>query len=65
MPSERARNKTAAALGPVPPPIGKVIPLLHVPDDPGPEAEAPTEPQAEPPTDPAPDGWRRLREIFK
>jgi HemY protein len=55
----RARNAAVA------PPAAKVIPLLHVPDDPGPEAEAPTEPQAEPPTDPAPDSWRRLREIFK
>jgi HemY protein len=63
-PSERVRNKPAS-LVPVPPPTEKVIPLLHVPDDPGPEPERPTEPETEPPPETSSDGWRRLRELFK
>jgi HemY protein len=62
-PSERARNKPAA-LVPVQP-TEKVIPLLHLPDDPGPEPERPSEPETEPPADTSSDGWRRLRELFK
>ena len=46
-------------------PVEKIIPLLHVPDDPGPEPEAPTEPAAEPPPDTTSDGWKRLRDLFK
>ncbi len=38
-----------------------VIPLVHVPDDPGPEAE--TEP--EPVPEQSPDGWSKLRQLFK
>jgi hypothetical protein len=57
------RNR-ARPLAPTPP-AEKIIPLLHVPDDPGPEPERPSEPETEPPADPSPDGWRRLRELFK
>lgn len=38
-----------------------VIPVVHVPDDPGPEPELPTEPQ----TGGSPDGWKRLRGMFR
>ena len=38
-----------------------VIPLVHVPDDPGPEAE--TEPESVP--EQSPDGWSKLRQLFK
>ena len=37
---------------------GAVIPLLHAPDDPGPEAVDEVEPQAEPPS----GGWRKILE---
>ncbi len=37
---------------------GAVIPLVHAPDDPGPEAVDEVEPQAEPPT----GGWRKILE---
>jgi HemY protein len=47
---------------PAPPNFEKVVPLLHAPDDPGPEAEQQSGPQAEPP---APNGWERLRQWFK
>ncbi len=42
----------------------KVIPLLHAPDDPGPDGEPQTEPVPDPPPPPA-NGWDRLRALFK
>jgi HemY protein len=39
-----------------------VIPLVHAPDDPGPDGEAAVEPVPEPPP---PDGWSRIRALFK
>jgi HemY protein len=50
-PAKRARRPKAEA----------VIPLLHVPDDPGPEAETEREPVPEQ----TPDSWNKLRQIFK
>jgi len=63
-PSSRRRKKSAPA-APVTPTAEKVIPLLHVPDDPGPEPEPSSEPATEPPPDTSPDGWQRLRGLFK
>jgi HemY protein len=42
-------------------PVEAIIPLAHVPDDPGPEQEAEPEPVPEPP----PDGWSKWRQLFK
>jgi HemY protein len=42
----------------------KVIPLLHAPDDPGPDGEPQTEPLPDPPPPPS-NGWDRLRSLFK
>lgn len=50
-PAKRARK----------PKVEAVIPLLHVPDDPGPEAETEREPVPEQ----SPDSWNKLRQIFK
>ena len=50
-----ARTATAAA---------PIVPLIHVPDDPGPEPQPQLEPEteiAEPPS----DSWRKLRGLFK
>jgi HemY protein len=41
-----------------------VIPLVHAPDDPGPNGEKPEEPETEAPP-PPPDGWSRIRALFK
>src|SRR5215467_4361395 len=41
-----------------------VIPLVHAPDDPGPNGEAEAEPAPEPATPPA-DGWSRIRALFR
>jgi HemY protein len=54
----------APARAVVPPPrVAGVIPLVHSPDDPGPDAELVAEPAPEPPT--TPDGWSRLRGLFR
>jgi HemY protein len=55
-PAGNARNATVA--GPA------VIPLLHAPDDPGPDGELHAEPLPDPPP-PQPNGWDRLRALFK
>jgi HemY protein len=51
----------ASARRPRKPKIEAVIPLLHVPDDPGPEVDAEPEPVPEKP----PEGWDKLRHFFK
>jgi HemY protein len=53
-----ARNAAPAAN------FEKVIPLLHAPDDPGPDDEPQIEPIPDPPPPPA-NGWDRLRALFK
>jgi HemY protein len=61
-----ARRSRKKVLPSVPAPAAeKVIPLLRVPDDPGPDPEPSTEPAAEPPPDTSSDGWRRLLGLFK
>jgi HemY protein len=49
---------------PAPPPV---IPLVHAPDDPGPNSNAvvPPEPAPEGPDAPPADGWTRFRAMFK
>jgi hypothetical protein len=54
--------------GPGKPPAAapnRLIPLLHAPDDPGPDAEPQIEPDTEPPPPPPFHGWSRLRQLFK
>jgi HemY protein len=46
---------------PAPPLVETVIPLVHAPDDPGPEPEAEPEEPVRPPL----EGWRRLRLFFR
>ncbi|HKF10795.1 MAG TPA: heme biosynthesis HemY N-terminal domain-containing protein [Xanthobacteraceae bacterium] len=66
----RERHRRAAATAdksraprpevtPVAPPI---IPLVHAPDDPGPNGDAPREPETDAPPS---EGWRRIRALFK
>jgi HemY protein len=47
----------------------RIIPLPHVPDDPGPEPDASDEPRAEPADAPGVEwssqGWRKLKELFR
>jgi HemY protein len=55
-----ARNATPAAPAAK---LEKVIPLLHAPDDPGPDGERQSEPLPDPP--PPTNGWDRLRALFQ
>jgi HemY protein len=57
--AEEPRARRARSATPVPP---AVIPLVHAPDDPGPEAEI-IEPEPEP--EPPADRWGRLGKFFK
>jgi HemY protein len=54
-----ARTATAAA------PIAPIVPLIHVPDDPGPEPQPQLEPETETSSESSNDGWRKLRGLFK
>ncbi|MCC6888020.1 MAG: heme biosynthesis protein HemY [Hyphomicrobiales bacterium] len=47
----------------VPPGLPPVIPLIHVPDDPGPEPQP--DPAGEASGSKPPEGWRRLRGLFR
>jgi len=59
-PVGRGLARTATAAGPIAP----VVPLIHVPDDPGPEPQPQLEPETEP-SDSSNDSWRKLRGLFK
>ena len=58
-PPRRGRSLTPVPVVPA------LIPLVHAPDDPGPDHEAHVEPQPEPTTEPLPDSWSRIRQLFK
>jgi HemY protein len=45
--------------------VEPVIPLVHVPDDPGLDAGLDRDPVPEPTTPPAADAWQRLRQLFR
>jgi HemY protein len=57
-----AADEARASRGDMTPVVPAVIPLVHAPDDPGPNGEA--EPEVEPPPPPS-DGWRRIRALFR
>ena len=46
-------------------PVEPVIPLVHVPDDPGPDSGLDRDPVPEPSSPPAGDAWHRLRQLFR
>jgi len=57
----RASSKTSAKARPVEP----VIPLVHAPDDPGPDLGLDHDPVPETSTPPVGDTWQRLRQLFR
>src|SRR5712691_7073429 len=59
LPSRRPRSVSSVPLAPA------VIPLVHAPEDPGPDPEAQVEPEPEPAAEPLPDSWSRIRQLFK
>jgi HemY protein len=56
--SRAPRGRAMPAVAPA------VIPLVHAPDDPGPNGETEAEPAPEPSPPPA-DGWSRIRALFR
>jgi len=56
--SRAPRGRAMPAVAPA------VIPLVHAPDDPGPNGESEVEPAPEPSPPPA-DGWSRIRALFR
>ena len=46
-------------------PVEAVIPLVHAPDDPGPDSAPESDPLAEPAAPPARDAWQRIRQLFR
>jgi HemY protein len=60
-PASAAPARAAAGKRPRKPKVEPVIPLVHVPDDPGPEAE----PEQEPVREPTDDNWNKFGRIFK
>jgi HemY protein len=53
-------NESRAARADMTPIVPAVIPLVHAPDDPGPNGEPPAEPEPPPPA-----SWSRIRALFK
>ena len=60
-PTRRGRKKAQPPVAVSP----AVIPLVHVPDDPGPEGGLPPDPEIDTRDEPASDSWRKLRGLFK
>jgi HemY protein len=59
---EPVRRGRSLAPIPVPP---AVIPLVHAPDDPGPEPRGEIEPAREAAAEPTVDNWSRIRQLFR
>jgi HemY protein len=55
-----AANESRAARADMTPIVPAVIPLVHAPDDPGPDGEPPAEPEPPPPA-----SWSRIRALFR
>ena len=64
-PEPRLRAVPTSTVVALAPRVEKVIPLVHVPDDPGPDHEATAEPAPEPASEPPSDSWSRIRHLFK
>ncbi len=62
---EPAPARRSQRPAPPAPMVEKVIPLMHLPDDPGPHAEPHADPEAEPPPDATSEAWNKLRGLFK
>jgi HemY protein len=64
---ERARKpqKSTEKAAARPKPVESVIPLVHAPDDPGPDSGLDGDPVPEVPAPAARDPWQRLRQLFR
>ena len=57
----RVAAKPAAKAKPVDP----IIPLVHAPDDPGPDSGLDGDPVPEPSSPPPRDAWQRIMQLFR
>jgi HemY protein len=57
--------KLAARTGAAAKPVEAVIPLVHAPDDPGPDSSLESDPVPEPTSPPPRDTWHRLLQLFR
>jgi HemY protein len=66
-PEKRVPRRKSSAKAAAERPVEAVIPLVHAPDDPGPDVtpdEDPLDPLPEPPS-PAAGAWDRIRQLFR
>jgi HemY protein len=63
--SAKLAAKSAAKPGAKAKPVEAVIPLVHAPDDPGPDSALDGDPVPEPSVPPARDPWQRLLQLFR
>jgi HemY protein len=63
-PVVRRTQRSTRSLTPIPV-APAVIPLVHAPDDPGPEPETQVEAEPELTDEPATDNWTRIRQLFR
>ncbi|HEY6858576.1 MAG TPA: heme biosynthesis HemY N-terminal domain-containing protein [Pseudolabrys sp.] len=64
-PAERLRKTAKSKASAKAKPVEPVIPLVHAPDDPGPDSGFDRDPVSETATPPAIDAWQRLRQLFR
>ncbi len=64
-PPRAAQVRQVAKSADKPKPVEPVIPLVHAPDDPGPEHAIDGDPVPEPTAAPAGDAWQRFRQLFR
>jgi HemY protein len=63
--SARKSAKSAAKAVAKAKPVEPVIPLVHAPDDPGPDSGLDGDPVPEPSSPPARDAWQRIMQLFR
>lgn len=63
--AQKSPVKSAGKLAAKPKPAEPVIPLVHAPDDPGPDLGLDAEPVPEPTSPPPRDAWQRFMQLFR
>jgi HemY protein len=65
LPRKAAKSNTQPKAAAKERPVEPVIPLVHAPDDPGPDLGLDRDPVPEASSPPASDAWHRLRQLFR
>lgn len=64
-PAPKPARRRSASRRPSERPVEPVIPIVHVPDDPGPDSTLEADPVPEPTSSSAANTWDRLRQLFR